>query len=116
MVTHNDDFFVLQSDRIRHFRVRREEVVESKGEDGKEKKKTNFHLDEREGVAFFDANKPLSLQANFLPIRIERSVMGLSGSGPDAPYWIAVGGANGQVLFWNPETGKTTTLLCHPRN
>jgi WD40 repeat protein len=116
MVTHNDDFFVLQSDRIRHFRVRREEVVESKGEDGKEKKKTNFHLDEREGVAFFDANKPLSLQANFLPIRIERSVMGLSGTGPDAPYWIAVGGANGQVLFWNPETGKTTTLLCHPRN
>lgn len=116
MVTNNDDFFVLQSDRIRHFRVRREEVVESKGEDGKEKKKTNFHLDERDGLAFFDTNKPLSLKANFLPIRIERSVLGSTNTGSDAPYWIAVGGANGQVLFWNPESGKMTTLLCLPRD
>lgn len=116
MVTNNDDFFVLQSDRVRHFRVRREEVVESKGEDGKEKKKTNFHLDEREGVVFFDTNKPLSLRPDFLPIRMERSVIGPSGSGSEVPYWIAVGGSNGQVLFWSPETGNTTTLLCHPRN
>ena len=111
LVAHNDDFFVLQPDRIRHFNIRREEVIEPKGEDGKEKKKTNFHIDERE--SFDLANR---FPAGFLPIRLERSAPAPFGSTAETPFWIAVGSATGELILWNPNSKSTFQLINQPPN
>jgi WD40 repeat protein len=111
LVANNDEFFVLQPDRVRHFNIRREEVIEPKGEDGKEKKKTNFHIDERE--SFDLANR---LPAGFLPIRLERSAPAPFGSTAETPLWIAVGSATGELILWNPNSKSTFQLINQPSN
>jgi WD40 repeat protein len=81
LVAHNDDFFVIDSDSIKRFRVRREETEvpdeqdkdkqEDKKQDKKEvkKKKTDFYIDEKEGFRLTDPQDtnrrlmPLSMQA-----------------------------------------------------
>ena len=109
LVANNDEFFVLQPDRVRHFNIRREEVIEPKGEDGKEKKKTNFHIDERE--SFDLANRS---PAGFLPIRLERSAPPPFGSASETPVWIAIGSSTGELILWNPNSKSTFQLTNQP--
>jgi hypothetical protein len=86
-------------------------VIEPKGEDGKEKKKTNFHIDERE--SFDLANR---FPAGFLPIRLERSAPAPFGSTAETPFWIAVGSATGELILWNPNSKSTFQLINQPPN
>ena len=102
LISFEDDFFVLDGARVRRFRVRRQEVVESKGEDGKEKKKNVFHFDEMEGI---ELNHPDAPQHVCAPIAIHGSYLSGIEDAEQPQVMIAVGCAGGEVFLWNTRTG-----------
>jgi hypothetical protein len=86
---------------IRRFQLRREEIVESKDEEGKEKKKTNYHIDDAPSLSL--QNWP-SLGA---PIS-----MALLKQEHD---WILAGFADGHVMLWSVDKAEPVLFKNQPR-
>lgn len=75
---------------LRRFKLRKEEVTESKGEDGKEKKKTNYSIEN------LDTFELASHRIDDAPTSIT-----VSGVGRDV---IVAGFASGDIVVWAPES------------
>jgi hypothetical protein len=100
MASNRDMLLVPVEGAIRRFQFRTEEVVESKGEDGKEKKKTNWIIDEIE---------PLRLQvadASEVPLSVTLAAHG--------SHAVAAGLASGVILLWVPEEIVPIRFLNQP--
>jgi WD40 repeat protein len=115
LVAHNDDFFVIDSDSIKRFRVRREETEvpdeqdkdkqEDKKQDKKEvkKKKTDFYIDEKEGFRLTDPQDtnrrlmPLSMQAVSVEVDDQQQ------------FLISVGCASGEFFVWDPSSNQVVS-------
>ncbi|MBM3964686.1 MAG: hypothetical protein FJ308_06410 [Planctomycetes bacterium] len=74
---------------LRRFKLRKEEVTESKGEDGKEKKKKNYSIDNLD-----------SLDLTTLGIEDPPTFITISEVGREA---IVAGFASGEIVVWMPE-------------
>jgi len=108
LVASNDDFFVMQSDQIKHFRVRREEVevpdesdkdkADEKKEEKKKKKKTEFHIDERPGIRLVD---PRDSNRRLTPLSMQVSRLQTEDPGE---LMIAIGCAEGDMILWVPDS------------
>jgi hypothetical protein len=104
LIAYNDDFFVIDADRIKHFRVRREEIEvpedqdKEKKDDKKKKKKTEFYFDEKQGIRLTDPRDPkrrlaaLSMQASSSEINGQQQLS------------IAIGCADGEIFLWTPDS------------
>ncbi|MFN7730294.1 MAG: hypothetical protein ACK5OB_00220 [Pirellula sp.] len=96
-----DTMIVPTDQAIRRFQLRREEIVESKDEEGKEKKKTNYHIDDAPSLSL--QNWP-SLGA---PIS-----MALLKQEHD---WILAGFADGHVMLWSVDKAEPVLFKNQPR-
>lgn len=90
IVSNGDIVVVPTQDSLRRFRLKREEVVESKDEEGKEKKKTNFLIEDAE-----------SLPLNSDSVDERPVSLAISNGGREV---IAAGFASGQFLIWDKES------------
>lgn len=106
LIANNEDFFVIDSDRIKHFRVRREEIEvpdeqdKDKGDDKKvepkKKKKTEFHIDEREGIRLVDPTDP---NRPLMPLSMQASTVQVDDQ---QQLYIAIGCSGGEIFVWSP--------------
>jgi hypothetical protein len=110
LVASNEDFFVIDADWIKHFRVRREETEvpqeaskddkedkkEEKKEEKKKKKKTDFYIDEKEGVHLVDASDP---QRRLVPLSMQASVV---RNEDKQELYLAIGCSDGEFYVWSP--------------
>ena len=86
---------------IRRFQLRREEVVESKDEEGKEKKKTNFLIEDAKSLPL----APWGLKDR--PIAM--SLL------PGDHEFIAAGFSDGHVLLWSVDADQPIVFQNQPR-
>jgi WD40 repeat protein len=109
LVAHEDDFFVIDGDRIKRFRVRREEVEvpdesdkdkkeEAQDEKKKKKKKTEFYIDELKILRLVDPRDP---SRRLVPLSMHASSIRV---GKETELSIAIGCADGQMLVWKPSS------------
>lgn len=108
LVASNDDFFVMEKDWVKHFRVRREEVEvpeepdkdkpDEKKEEKKKKKKAEFHIDQRQGIQLVDPRDP---NRHLTPISMQASHLQTSDN---IELTIAIGCAEGDIILWVPES------------
>jgi WD40 repeat protein len=113
----NEDFFVIDSDRIKRFGVRREEVEVSEPQDKdkpeenkepKKKKKTEFYIDEKEGVRLTDPQNPMG---RLFPLVMQPSGVQI---GDESKLSIAIGCSNGEIFIWTPASKKLTRGVNQP--
>jgi WD40 repeat protein len=98
----NRDFIIVPTaDSLRRFQFRREEVVESKDEEGKEKKKTNFHIEDAKSL-------PLA------PWGLKDRPIAMSLLHGDHEF-IAAGFSDGQVLLWSVDSDQPVVFQNQPR-
>lgn len=90
LVSNQDLVVVPTRDSLQRYLLRREEIVESKDDEGKEKKKTLFHIDE-------------SGRLDLASIEIKESPISLAIPHGSQPV-IAAGFTNGTVLIWNMDS------------
>jgi WD40 repeat protein len=114
LIAYNDDFFVIDADRIKHFRVRREEIEvteeqdKEKKDDKKKKKKTEFYFDEKQGIRLTDPQDPkrrlaaLSMQASSSEINGQQQLS------------IAIGCADGEIFLWTPDSDLVISTSNRP--
>ncbi|MFM7515390.1 MAG: WD40 repeat domain-containing protein [Pirellula sp.] len=119
LIAYNDDFFVIDTDRIKHFRVRREEIEvpeepdkekkdDDKKEEKKKKKKTEFYIDEKPGIRLTDPQDPAR---RLLPLSMQASVSQIDGQ---QELSIAIGCAGGEVFLWSPSNDSIISASNRP--
>jgi hypothetical protein len=108
---------VIDSDRIKRFRVRREEVEVSEPQDKdrpevnkeqKKKKKTEFYIDEKEGVRLTDPQDPMG---RLFPLVMQPSRVQIDD---ESELSIAIGCSNGEIFIWRPASKKLTRGVNQP--
>jgi WD40 repeat protein len=90
LVSSQDLVVVPTRDSLQRYLLRREEIVESKDEEGKEKKKTLFHIDE-------------SGRLDLASIEIKECPISLAITHGSQPVIVA-GFTDGTVLIWNMDS------------
>ncbi len=100
MVSDRETVFVPADGMVRRFRLRKEEVVESKDEDGKEKKKTNWIIDEVDPVRFEGA------ESKEFPLAIAIA--------PEHSETLAAGLSSGVILLWIPSHPEPVRIRNQP--
>jgi WD40 repeat protein len=118
LISSNEDFFVIDSDRIKHFRIRREEVEvpepqdkdkqDDKKEDKKKKKKTEFYIDEKPGIRLVD---PKDSSRRVIPLVMQPSNVQV---GEASELWIAIGCSQGEIFIWNPASDQLLSAINRP--
>ncbi len=93
--------FVPSDSDIRRFEFRREEVVESKDAEGKEKKKTVYHIDEKD-----------PLKRNSAPTTFVYSID--VASGENQIEIVAAGYSDGTIGVWEGDTSEPKLFLAKP--
>lgn len=101
ILTSGETMVVPTDQSIRRFQLRREEIVESKDEDGKEKKKTNYHIDDASSLSLQpwpSLGAPISLAI----LKQEHD-------------WILAGFADGHVMLWSVDKAEPVLFKNQPR-
>jgi WD40 repeat protein len=119
LIAYRDDFFVIDGDRIKHFRVRREEIEvpeepdkekkeDDKKEEKKKKKKTEFYIDEKPGIQLTDPQDP---SRRLSPLSMQASVSQIDGQ---QELSIAIGCASGELFLWSPSNDSIISASNRP--
>jgi hypothetical protein len=123
LVASNQDFFAIDSDWIKHFRVRREETEvpeepskgeadkaekDEKKEPKKKKKKTDFYIDSKDGVRLIDASDP---QRRLVPLSMQASA---ARTEDKQELFLAIGCADGEFFIWSPTSKSQVAGINRP--
>ena len=123
LVASNQDFFAIDSDWIKHFRVRREETEvpeepskdeadkaekDEKKEPKKKKKKIDFYIDSKDGLRLIDASDP---QRRLVPLSMQASA---ARTEDKQELFLAIGCADGEFFIWSPTSKSQVAGINRP--